>query len=92
VRITHPFHALRGREFLLVDERRNRHGDRIWYQADDGSVRTVPRGWTSLAVADPLEVIAAGRTPFRADDLMRLADLLDDLCRPPDDPNKDDEL
>jgi len=44
-------------------------------------VRTVPRGWTSLATVDPVEVIAAGRAPFRADDLMRLADLLDQLRR-----------
>ena len=79
VSITHPFHALRGRSFVLVDERRSRHGDRVWYEDDDGCVRTVPRGWTSLAAPDPFEVIAAGRAWFRPDDLVRLAALIGDL-------------
>jgi len=79
IRITHPFHLLYGREFVVVDHRRSRHGDRIWYEADDGSIRTVPLAWTSLADVDPFEVISAGRTRFRPDDLVRLAALLDDL-------------
>jgi hypothetical protein len=80
--MTHPFHPLRGREFIVLDERRNRHGDRVWYQADDGLVRSVPREWTSLAAADPVEVIGAGRSWFRADDLERLATLIEDLRSP----------
>jgi len=83
VRITHPFHPLRGREFVLVDERRSRHGDRVWYQADDGSVRTLPRDWTSLATPDPFQVLGAGRVRFRFADLVGLLALLDDL-RPQD--------
>ena len=66
----------------MVDQRRNRHGDRVWYQAADGSVRTVPRAWTSLAALDPFEVTSGGRACFRPDDLMRLAALLDGV-RPP---------
>ena len=79
VRITHPFHPLRGREFALLDERRSGDEDRVWYQSDDGTARTVPRGWTDLSVADPFEVIAAGRAWFRPDDLARLVALLADL-------------
>jgi len=82
VRITHPFHPLRGREFPLLDERRNRHGDRVWFQADDGVLRTVPREWTSLATRDPFEVIAAGRAWFRPDDLARLVALVSALRFP----------
>ena len=67
----------------MVDQRRNRHGDRIWYRIADGSVRTVPRAWTSLAALDPFEVTSAGRACFRPDDLIRLAVLLDGV-RPPD--------
>ena len=63
----------------MVDQRRSRHGDRLWYEADDGSIRTVPLAWTSLAVLDPFEVISAGRARFRPDDLVRLAALLDDV-------------
>lgn len=67
VRSTHPFHPLHGRELTLVDERRNGYGDRVWYQAADGAVHTVPRGWTSLASPDVLEVVAAGRARCRSD-------------------------
>ena len=76
-RITHPFHPLHGREIVVVDQRRNRHGDRVWYQVPDGRVRTMPRAWTSLATLDAFEVISAGRAFFRSDDLARLAALLD---------------
>ena len=81
-----------GREFLLVDERRNRHGDRIWYESDDGSIGTVPRGWTSLAVPDVFEVISAGRSRFRPEDLVLLAALLDDLREQDRKLEKPDEL
>jgi hypothetical protein len=74
-----PRHPLCGREFVLVDERRNRHGDRVWYESDEGSIHTVPRGWTSLAVPDAFEVISAGRARFRPADLVHLVALLDDL-------------
>jgi len=67
----------------VVDQRRNRHGDRVWYRTADGSVRTVPRAWTNLAALDPFEVVSAGRTCFRPDDLIRLAALLDGVW-PPD--------
>jgi hypothetical protein len=92
VRITHPFHPLHGREFLLLDERRNRHGDRVWFQADDGVLRTVPRSWTSLAVADPFEVIAAGRAWFRPEDLAHLVALVSALRSPGESAEVDDAV
>ena len=49
VRITHPFHPLLGRQFVRVAERCSRHGDRVWYEAADGSVATNPRARTDLA-------------------------------------------
>jgi hypothetical protein len=82
VRITHPFHPLSGREFPLLDERSSRHGDRVWFRADDGVLRTVPRDWTSLAAADPFEVIAAGRAWFRPEDLAHLVALVSALRSP----------
>jgi hypothetical protein len=77
--ITHPFHPLHGRTFVLVDERRNRHGDRVWFRADDGRARSVPASWTSLGVPDAFAVTAAGRASFRPEDLLALAALLDAL-------------
>ncbi len=79
MRITHPFHPLLGHEFVILDERHNRHGDRVWYRAEDGSAQTVPRGWTSLAEADLFATIAAGRAWFRWDDLRRLVALIEEL-------------
>ncbi len=65
----------------MVDKRRSRHGDRVWYEADDGSICTLPLAWTSLAAPHPFELISAGRARFRTDDLVRLAALLDDVRR-----------
>ena len=81
MRVEHPFHPLHGREIVVVDKRRSRHGDRVWYEADDGSIHTLPLAWTSLADPHPFELISAGRARFRPDDLIRLAALLDDVLR-----------
>jgi hypothetical protein len=70
---------MHGREVVVVDQRRNRHGDRVWYQTDDGGVRTMPRAWTDLAALGSFEAISNGRACFRPDDLTRLATLLDEL-------------
>ena len=67
---------------MVVDQRRSRHGDRVWYQTTDGHVRSLARAWTSLAAPDPFEVISAGRACFRPEDLLRLAALLDEVQKP----------
>jgi len=47
---------------------------------DDGQrLQSLPLAWTSLALADPFEVVAAGRALFRTDTLLRLAAVLRDL-------------
>jgi hypothetical protein len=65
-----------------VDQRHSRHGDRVWYQAANGHVRSVARAWTSLASPDPFEVISAGRACFKPKDLLQLAALLDGVRSP----------
>ena len=47
--------------------------------AADGSAFSLPKRWTSEAVPDPFDVIAQGRTHFRADDLVELVELLTGL-------------
>jgi hypothetical protein len=76
VRVTHPFHPLFGESFSLVAERGSRHGARVWYEARDGSVATLPRAWTDLAPPDPFVVLADGKAHFRPEDLVALAELL----------------
>jgi len=60
----------------VVSERRNRHGDRVWYRAEDGGVRSLARAWTSLGAADPWLVVAGGWALFRVGDLAALADMV----------------
>jgi len=65
-----------GQQFVRVAERSSRHGDRIWYEAGDGSVATVPRAWTDLAAPDPFVALAEGKAHFRPSDLVELANLV----------------
>jgi len=49
---------------------------------DAGVQRSLPRGWTDAADLDPFVVLAAGRSPFRVEDLVALADLVAELRNP----------
>jgi hypothetical protein len=42
-------------------------------------VRTIPRAFTDAADPDPFVFVSAGRSPFRVEDLVRLAELLREL-------------
>ena len=77
--MTHPFHPLFGREFEHVSYRHNWGEDRVYYFDDGGRVRTIPACWTSVAPIDPFVTIAAGRSCFRYEDLVKLAGLLQGL-------------
>ncbi len=82
MRVCHPFHPLFGRELDVVERKRNWAGDRVFFVDEDGRLRSVPAGWTDVDPPDPFVVIAAGRSAFRAADLLALACLLDGI-RPP---------
>ena len=77
--MTHPFHPLCGREYALVTYRHNWGEDRAYFHDDEGRLRSVPAEWTSLGADDPFVVVAAGRTAFRATDLLELASLIERL-------------
>ncbi len=51
----------------------------VHYTADDGALRTIRQAFTSAAAVDPFVRVAAGRSAFRATDLLALAALLDSL-------------
>ena len=47
---------------------------------DDGGVKqSLPVGWTGRGVAGCVVAVAGGRSPFRVDDLVALADLIAQL-------------
>jgi hypothetical protein len=75
--ITHPFHPLDGREFGLVTIRQNWSAARVYFHDDDGRLISVPTAWTSLCAADPFVMVSAGSSPFRAQDLLELAELIE---------------
>jgi hypothetical protein len=79
VRVTHRFHPLVGREFVFAFRRKTWGEDRVFFLDEDGELQGVPAGWTDMAPVDPFVVVAAGRSPFRVEDLLALADLLDGL-------------
>ena len=77
--MTHPFHPLYGREFELIESTVTLGVEHAHYTSDDGTLRTILKGWTSAGAEDPFVRVAAGRSAFRVLDLLVLAALLDAL-------------
>ena len=75
-RVTHPFHPQYGREFALLTRRHNWGVDRVYFHDEKGRLASLPTCWTSVAPPDPVLVLSDGRSAFRADDLLELADLI----------------
>ena len=76
IRITHPFHPLRGKSFRFVVSKRLWGEDRVTVQLPDGSVCSVPVSWTDLLPPDPYLIFGGGRSLFRVEDLVALAHLI----------------
>jgi hypothetical protein len=49
------------------------------YVRADGRTRSLPVGWTNVGPVDPFIRVAAGRAPFRLEDLLALTALLRDV-------------
>jgi hypothetical protein len=76
IRIIHPFHPLCGRSFRFVVSKKLWGEDRVTIQLADGSPFSVPVSWTDVVPADAYTSVGGGRSRFRVEDLMALADLL----------------
>jgi hypothetical protein len=77
--VTHPFHPWSGREFEFVAVRRTWKQDRVFFLLEDGTLTSVPTGWTDRAEPDVFVTVAAGRSSFRVEDLLALAELVETL-------------
>ncbi len=56
---------------------RNNWGeDRVCFHDEQGELKSLPVAWTDAARPDPFVIIAAGRCPFRVDDLLALANMI----------------
>jgi hypothetical protein len=64
---------------VFVDRRHAWDEDRVMVCGDNGLAASLPAAWTDVDPLDPFVVMASGRCPFRADDLLAVADLLDAL-------------
>jgi len=60
----------------LVIYRNNWGEDRVYFYRPDGELSSVPALWTNLVAEDPFVSVAAGRSLFRLDDLLKLAELI----------------
>ena len=76
VRVTHPFHPLFGQALDVVMHRQNWGEDRVYYRDGGGYLTSLPAGWTSVVAEDAFVAVAAGRSRFRASDLVDLAALV----------------
>jgi hypothetical protein len=74
--VVHPFHPWAGREFEFVQRRRTWDVDRVFFRVPGAGVMSLPAGWTDAVAADPFVVVAAGRVPFRTEDLLAAAALV----------------
>jgi hypothetical protein len=77
--VTHPFHPLCGRELDLVTYRQNWGEDRVYFHDDQGRLKSLSAGWTSIGPEDPFVVVSANRAAFRTADLLELVTLVDHL-------------
>lgn len=50
--------------------------DRVTIEHPDGTLHSIPVGWTDLASIDPYVVVSGGRSRFRVEDLVALAELI----------------
>ena len=53
--------------------------DRVFFLDEEGTQRSLSRGWTSAADLDPFVALAAGRSAVRVEDLLVLVELLDSV-------------
>jgi hypothetical protein len=75
--VTHPFHPLFGQELEFIERRQCWRGDWVYFFDARGRRQCIPAEWTDVVPDDPFVVLAAGRCPFRTEDLLALADLVD---------------
>jgi hypothetical protein len=59
-----------------VTRRQNWGEDRVYFLDESERLVALPARWTSVCPADPVVALSAGRSPFRARDLLELAELI----------------
>ena len=79
-RVNHPFHPLYNQQFELVNYHRGFGSAYVDYCTESGGSGSIALEWTDLGEADPFCELAAGRSHFRVEELLRLVELLGGLA------------
>ncbi len=77
--MTHPFHPRHGEELDYFEYRSDFTGKRVYFHDEPGCLTSMPAEWTSVVPPDEFELIGAGRARFRVDDLVVLANLVEQI-------------
>jgi len=77
IRVTHPFHPLYNQEFEVVNYRKGWAREVVDCRGEGDRLITLPLAWTDAAEVDPFVVLSAGRSYFRVEDLVLLAEMLE---------------
>jgi len=57
--------------------RHNWGEDRVYFHNAEGRLTSLPAQWTNVVAVDPFVTMAAGRSHFRVEDLLKLVGLLE---------------
>ena len=80
MRITHPFHPLKDRQFELIEHRSIFGASYVYFHDDCGQLREIPAVWTDFVKGDVFVEMAAGRSPLHAGTLLELAELVERMA------------
>jgi hypothetical protein len=64
------------RRFVLISVRQAWGEYRVYFYDDDGNLMLLPASWTDAQAVDPFVQESDGKSLFRADDLLALAELI----------------
>jgi hypothetical protein len=78
-KVTHEFHPLYRREFVLLDYRSTAGNKFLDYEDDEGNIGSIELHYTDAKEPDPFMEISNRRSLFRYEDLLRLVELLNSL-------------
>ena len=74
--ITHSFHPWRDYAFELIAYKSAWGEDRVYFYNHEQQLIALPASWTDVIAVNPFVGVAEGRSLFRADDLLDLAELV----------------
>ena len=78
-RLTHPFHPRSGESFSLIGYRRSWGYESVDGLDGEGKPFTAPLSWTDAADEDRFLTVSRGRAMGRVAELLRLAQLLEEV-------------